>query len=468
MPAVMNASSQPTILLVEDTPSQAQVYMEYLRREPYRVVHVDTTAAALDAVERIRPQLVLLDLRLPDGDGMDVLSRIADRGIPMAVIVITATGSVGLAVEAMRRGAYDFLVKPFTGERLIVTARNALKRLDLERLVDSYREDLGRSHYHGFIGSSHAMQAVYRIIDSVAISKATVFITGESGSGKEVCAEAIHRQSPRREQPFIALNCAAIPRDLLESEIFGHVRGAFTGAVNDRPGAAKMADAGTLFLDEICELDLSLQTKLLRFIQTGAYQRVGAAHPEKADIRIVCATNRDPLKEVAEGRFREDLFYRLHVIPLNLPPLRERGGDVVEIARHFLGEYAREENKRFARFSPEAEAAIGSHEWPGNVRQLQNVVRNAVVLHDGEVVTRAMLPLPVEPAQVARIAETPARAASVTRLVKPLWRIEKDAIEEAVASCGGNIPNAAQLLGISPSTIYRKRLAWDDERKAAS
>ena len=452
-----------TILLVEDTPSLARVYAEYLKKEAYTVVPVETGAAALDAVADGAPRIVLLDLQLPDMHGMEVLRHIEAQGLPCAVVVITAHGSVNVAVEAMRHGAYDFLVKPFSAERLVITVRNAVERLRLAQLVDTYQKDLARTRYHGFIGSSLTMQAVYRIIDSAAASRATVFITGESGTGKEVCAEAIHRQSPRGDKPFVALNCGAIPKDLLESEIFGHMKGSFTGAVADREGAAARANGGTLFLDEICELEPNLQTKLLRFIQTGTFMPVGGTRLEKVDLRILCATNRDPLREVEEGRFREDLYYRLHVIPVHLPALREREDDVIEVARHYLAEYAREEGKAFQRFSAEAEQVLRLYHWPGNVRQLQNVVRNIVVLHDGDVVQPAMLPPPLAPHAAAGPLPTVVAAAAGPKPIRPLWQVEKDAIEDAIAACDGNIPRAAALLDISASTIYRKRLTWQAE-----
>ncbi len=491
----MAATETFRVLLVEDTPSLARVYVEYLRKAGLEVAHVETGAAALSAIAGSRPRVVLLDLQLPDMNGMDILRHIREEELPIGVIVVTAHGSINLAVEAMRWGAYDFVVKPFNADRLLVTVRNTVERMRLEQIVETYRDDLSREKYYGFIGSSLAMQAVYRIIDSAATSKATVFVIGESGTGKEVCAEAIHRRSPRGERPFIAINCGAIPKDLMESEIFGHVKGAFTGAVQDREGAASLADGGTLFLDEICEMELNLQTKLLRFLQTGTFQQVGGTHQEKVDIRIICATNRDPLHEVECGRFREDLYYRLHVIPIYLPPLRERDGDVVEIARHFLLVYAREEGKRFTRFDADAEARIRDYRWPGNVRQLQNVVRNIVVLHDGETVTADMLPPPLgqptagtaprraangpgmpdeaeespEPRHAGAngpAAAAPAGACPGTRpAIRPLWQVEKEAIEQAIESCEGNIPRAASLLGISASTIYRKRLAWEAESK---
>ncbi len=481
----MEGVHKPYVLLVEDTPSIARVYMEYLRKEPLEVEHVETGGAAVKAIEKRTPEGILLDLVLPDMDGLDILRDVVGKGLPTGVVVITAHGSVSNAVEAMRAGAFDFLVKPFTSERLLVTLQNALERQRLARIVETYKEDFGRDEYFGFTGASLPMQGVYRMIEAAAPSKATVFITGESGTGKKVCAQAIHQQSPRREKPFIALNCAAIPKDLIESEIFGHVKGAFTGAVADRRGAAAEADGGTLFLDEICEMDTGLQSKLLRFIQTGTFQRVGSTATEKVDARFICASNKDPLLEVEEGRFREDLYYRLHVIPINLPPLNERDEDVLLIARQFLREFSQEESKSFASFATETEAILASYGWPGNVRQLQNVVRNIVVLHDAEVVTNDMLPPPLDAEAARSGGQRPANGDGAPLAagaeaggagiaagdgtpdgIRPLWEVEKDTIERAIEICDGNIPKAAAHLGISASTIYRKRMAWQAEGQA--
>jgi len=449
--------------------------MEYLRDEPIDLVHVATGGEGFRELEEHRPEAILLDLVLPDISGLEILKRIHDQGLPVAVVVVTAHGSVNTAVEAMRLGAFDFIIKPFNAERLRVTLNNALEHRRLASIVEVYR-DTDRKEYCGFIGASLKMQAVYRIIDSVAESKATVFITGESGTGKEVCAEAIHSRSSRGKGPFIALNCGAIPKDLMESEVFGHAKGAFTGAVADREGAARRADGGTLFLDEICEMDPDLQTKLLRFVQTSSFQKVGGSEPENVDIRIVCATNRDPAAEVAAGRFREDLFYRLHVIPLALPRLCERDADVLAIARNFLIDYSAEEGKAFGRYSPEAEAVLSAYSWPGNIRQLQNVVRNMVVLNEGEEITVDMLPAPLDDL-VGAVPSVPPpdteKSVPVTGVgrddadksepeaIRRLIDVEREAIEDAIRICGGNVPKAAARLGVSASTLYRKRTAWE-------
>ncbi len=452
--------------------SLGTVYRGYLRGEPYAVSHVLDGVSAMTRIAHDPPDALLLDLQLPDMDGMDILRHVHEHRMPIAVVVITGHGSVDKAVDAMRYGAFDFAEKPLSQKRLIVTLRNAVEKIRMRHFVDQLTDDFRREHYQGFIGSSLRMQAVYRMIDSAAPSRATVFITGESGSGKEVCAEAIHHRSDRCDKPFIPINCAAIPRDLMESEIFGHVKGAFTGALRDRFGAAKQADGGTLFLDEIGEMSLDLQTKLLRFVQTGAFQPVGASALEQVDVRFICATNRDPLAEVAAGRFREDLFYRLHVIPIQLPALREREGDILELANSFLLRFAAEEGKQFKAFEPEVEAVFLAYAWPGNVRQLQNVVQNVMVLYDGERVTRDMLPPPldsIDPGGRARTADVPSRPAENAvggdpggNPIRPLKDLEREAIEYAIAYFKDNIPQAAAALGVSPSTIYRKRQTWDN------
>jgi len=472
---------KPNVLIVEDSHSIALLYREYLRNEPIQLTLVETGNEALEFIKNNQPQIMLLDLQLPDMDGMSILKYITDEKLSISVLVVTGHGTVNVAVDAMRNGAFDFIEKPFAPERLLITLRNALERQRLSALVDSYKEGF-RDNYHGFIGSSSVMRGVYHIIDSAAPSKATVFITGESGTGKELCAEAIHKESDRKNNAFVAINCAAIPRDLMESEIFGHVKGAFTGAHLTRQGAASTANGGTLFLDEICDMDLDLQTKFLRFIQTGSYQPVGSSELKKADIRFICATNKDPLKEVAAGRFREDLYYRLHVIPITLPALRKRDADVMMIARKFLLEYSEEEGKHFKDFTPQTEAVFLAYNWPGNVRQLQNVMRNIVVLNDNEWVTPEMLPPPLNGFNIHQIPPSnegvtmkPSLSSSnamafqrfTTVLpdsiesIRPLADIERAIIERAVSLCDGNIPKAAIHLGISASTIYRKKQNWD-------
>ncbi|WP_159651536.1 quorum-sensing sigma-54 dependent transcriptional regulator LuxO [Vibrio atypicus] len=447
------------LLMVEDTASVAALYRSYLTPLCIDINIVGTGRDAIESLNFRTPDLILLDLRLPDMTGMDVLYAVKKKNPDVPVVFMTAHGSIDTAVEAMRHGAQDFLIKPCEADRLRVTVNNALRKANKLKNEADYP---GNQGYQGFIGSSQTMQAVYRTIDSAASSKASIFITGESGTGKEVCAEAIHATSKRGDKPFIAINCAAIPKDLIESELFGHVKGAFTGAATDRQGAAELADGGTLFLDELCEMDLDLQTKLLRFIQTGTFQKVGSSKMKSVDVRFVCATNRDPWKEVEEGRFREDLYYRLYVIPLHLPPLRERGDDIIEIAYSLLGFMSKEEGKDFIRLSPQVVDRFASYEWPGNVRQLQNVLRNVVVLNNGKEIDLPMLPPPLnKPTENHIRIELPENDEPSVQDIFPLWVTEKRAIELAIKACDGNIPKAAGYLDVSPSTIYRKLQAWN-------
>ncbi|WP_299810788.1 sigma-54 dependent transcriptional regulator [uncultured Shewanella sp.] len=489
----MDITSSFTTLLVEDSMSLGALYTEYLRTEGARVTHVNHGIDALNELKRWQPDLLVLDIQLPDMSGMDILETVQQDHPDITVIMITAHGSIDLAVDAMRSGAFDFLVKPFDAKRLSITVRNALKQRQLVNLVAKYESCLPKPHYMGFIGESLAMQTVYKTIDCVASSKASAFIIGESGTGKEVCAHAIHNAGNRSDGPFVALNCASIPKDLIESEIFGHTKGAFTGAVANRDGAATRAHNGTLFLDEICEMDLELQSKLLRFIQTGVFQRVGGTKEEKVDVRFVSATNRMPWDEVKAGRFREDLFYRLHVIPIELPPLRMRGKDILLLASSLLKEYNKEEGKRFKGFSREAKQCLKSYQWPGNVRQLQNVIRQIVVLNDCESVELDMLPVQLTTASKSngKAADTELTSPSFldgmeqvtfskeaqyavkvadekSDEIVPLWKTEKLTIENAIERCDGNVPKAAALLDISASTIYRKRQTWDELENSLS
>ncbi|MGR2767879.1 quorum-sensing sigma-54 dependent transcriptional regulator LuxO [Photobacterium ganghwense] len=470
-------SKQRQVLMVEDTASVATLYKSYLNPLGVAVTIVGTGSDALAFIKDTVPDLILLDLRLPDMTGLEVLEAVKNDYPNVPVVIMTAHGSIDVAVEAMRYGAQDFLIKPCEADRLRVTVNQALKEEQRKSEGQTTSKQTG-AQYQGFIGNSLPMQAVYRVIESAASSKATVFITGESGTGKEVCAEAIHAASPRSDKPFVALNCAAIPKELIESELFGHVKGAFTGASTERQGAVEMANNGTLFLDELCEMDLDLQSKLLRFIQTGTYQKVGSSKTQSVDVRFVCATNRNPWLEVQEGRFREDLYYRLHVIPITLPPLRDRGEDVLEIAHALLALMSVEEGKNFSRFAPEVMELFRRYHWQGNVRELQNVIRNIVVLNSGEEVTLMMVPPPINNGGVNfasprnTVVSTPLDSDPVPSVgtsqivdksqVEPLWVVEKRAIQAAIDACDGNIPRAAGLLEVSPSTIYRKLQTWQE------
>jgi two-component system repressor protein LuxO len=395
---------------------------------------------ALAAFGSRRDAIVIADLATVGGP--EQIAALVRGELPL--IATSANGSLSTAVAAVRGGAIDFLAKPIGAKALI-------DRLDAT--VAGWRPTPAPApapspaprtgtDFAGFIGRSPPMRAVYEQIRRAAPSRAPVFITGESGTGKELCAEAIHAYSGRADRPFVAINCSAIPRDLMESEIFGHVRGAFTGATENRTGAAELADGGTLFLDEIAEMDVGLQAKLLRFLESGSLRRVGSAETRRVDVRIVCATNRNPQAEVEAGRFRADLFYRLHVLPIHLPALRDRREDIPRLAAFLLDRFAGEEG----RAAPACDAALIQQleqaRWPGNVRQLANTLRRMVVLGGGP--------------EVATAADTSAVAVAVL----PFWQAERTIIEAAIAAFAGNVAQAAAALEISPSTIYRKREAW--------
>lgn len=465
-PPPETAAPLPPILLVEDTPSLQMVYRSVLQAAGFNVITASTAADGLRQFQDSGALTVLLDLMLPDRDGLSVMREMLALRPAARMIVITANASINRAVEAMRSGAHDFLVKPFDEARLLSAIRNAGAVAQNAPKTGPRRRpspdpDIGEAV---FIGSSAAMKQVQDTIRSVAGSMATVFITGESGTGKELCALAVHAGSPRAEGPFIALNCGAIPQDLLESEVFGHMKGSFTGAISDKPGAAAAADGGTLFLDEICEMAPALQTKLLRFLQTSTVQPVGAVRPRKVNVRIVCATNRDPAEAVRRGEFREDLYYRLFVVPVHMPPLRERDDDVVEIAQAALERFSREEGRRFDGFDPEVLDLFRRHSWPGNVRQVLNVIRNIVVLNQGGRITLEMLPR-----SLARTEVTPPPVAPQVQTVgsgldmligHSMAAIERMVILETIARYQGSVPRAARVLDLSPSTIYRKLESW--------
>ena len=458
------ATVPPPLLLIEDTPSLQMVYRSVLQTAGHTVRAASNAAEGMRLYQDSGAVTVLLDLMLPDRDGLALMRDMLALRPEARVVVITANASINRAVEAMRAGAHDFLVKPFDETRLLAAVANAgavpraLPKPATKQAVTAEPEVAAEV----FIGSSPTMRRVQDTIRSVAGSMATVFITGESGTGKELCALAVHAGSPRANGPFIALNCGAIPQDLLESEVFGHMKGSFTGAISDKPGAAAAADGGTLFLDEICEMAPALQTKLLRFLQTSTVQPVGAVRPRKVNVRIVCATNRDPAEAVRSGAFREDLYYRLFVVPVHMPPLRDRGGDVVEIAEAALERFSREEGRRFDGFEPQVLDLFRRLSWPGNVRQVLNVIRNIVVLNAGGRVTLDMLPDSLY-REDSGADQTPGHEITGpmgSLIGRSMAEIERLVIEETIARNDGSVPKAARVLELSPSTIYRKLESW--------
>ncbi len=494
------------VLLVEDVIALAIQYRTLAAKLQVEVTTAGTVAQALRQVRAGPWHAALVDLNLPDGSGFEVMQALLRTHPGCAIVVITAEDSLDNAVRASEAGAFDFIEKPVEAERLLVTLRNALSASQLNQRIASL-ETTAPQHFEQFTGQSPQMQTVYRMIETVATSNASVCITGESGTGKELAALAIHARSPRKAKKLVPINCAAIPKELIESELFGHVKGAFTGASSDRLGAFMESDRGTLFLDEIAELDLSVQAKLLRVLQTGEVKRLGDDKTRIVDVRIVCASHRNLAERVRSGAFREDLFYRLFVVPIELPPLRSRGDDVMLIARELLTRYAREDGKQLASFSPEAVTALQAHSWPGNVRELVNVVRAVVAMHDGPVVEAHMLPAAVmakgqdtapitqtaaleempwftqplgnsQPAPLISAtapapltsrftAPSPAPSPAPTTLstyetsrVRPLADIEREAVDYALRAFGGNVSQAARALQMNPSTLYRKIQVW--------
>lgn len=443
------------ILLVEDTASMRTIYEAHLRRAGYRTLSAANAGEAMALFRQFTVSVVLLDLMLPDRDGIALLADLLDLRPATSVVVVAAERSVDRAVSAIRAGALDFLVKPVAEARLMEAVEAAHSAANLAHPPKSPQAHAPLAE---FIGISEPMRAVYAQIRAAARSVAPVCIWGESGTGKELAAATIHRLSARAHGPFITVDCGAIPPDRLESELFGHRRGAFSGAISDKPGAAELAEGGTLFLDEICELHPALQPKLLRFLQSGQIQPLGSDAPRRVNLRIISSFSGPPLEAVRTGRLREDLYYRLHVVPIRMPPLRERPEDIAPIAENFLRRYALLEGRSFERLSPPAQALLARHSWPGNVRELTNALRAATVMHDGEELQPEMLPAEM------RSAATPPHDPSAGALAgfeqMTLAKIERIAIEAALTRNAGSVPRAAHELGVAPSTLYRKLDGW--------
>ena len=475
---MLNSRSQhnTNILIIDDDPQLVTQYDDALKEYPCNIDIADSGEKAIACINATPPDLVILEINLNDRTGNRIFNKLIKIDSNPQIIVTNSKHSLSIATSVLRQGALDYIEKPISQRRLKDTVSEALSRQSINSALNRYQSRIYRGGYGSFIGESPAMRKIYLLIKSASTTKASVFITGESGTGKEVCAEMIHRLSQRSENRIVALNCAAIPKDLIESEVFGHVKGAFTGAVANRDGAASAAHDGTLFLDEIGEMNMDLQSKLLRFIQLQKFQKVGSTNLEEVDVRFISATNRDPIQQIREGLFREDLYYRLNVINVHLPPLRERGKDILLLANRFLMEYTKQENKQFEKFTPEAENLLLAYYWPGNIRELQNVILNIVVLQNGTRVLPSMLPpsllealdpkstfyqsIPKPIEHLDDCDDYNLESGSVTMTVNDiisLADIEHQAIEKAIALCDGNIVQAAKHLGVSPSTLYRKR-----------
>jgi DNA-binding NtrC family response regulator len=450
------------ILIVDDESNARAALSEILREEGYATETAADGFKALGKLDEFGPDVILTDLKMPGLDGIAFMekARVASPGT--VFVVMTAFGTISSAVEAMKKGAENYLLKPLDPEALGAVVDRAMEKARLvqeaQKLRDRLRERNAFSHV---VSSDPKMEAVLQLVAQVGPSKASVLITGESGTGKELIAEAIHLASPRARAPFVRLHCAALSESLLESELFGHERGAFTGAVGRREGRFKQADGGTLFLDEIGEISAAVQVKLLRFLQEKTFERVGGNETLKVDVRVIAATNRDLGAEIKRGTFREDLFYRLNVVTVELPPLRERRGDVPALASFFLRRYAAENGKMLDTFADDALETLLDYRWPGNVRELENVVERAVVLCDGPRIERKHLPASVVPSE-DRGGPPPIPGTTIAEL-------EKYAILKTLEACGGSTSKAATVLGVSPRKIQYKLHeygnAQDEEEK---
>ncbi len=448
------------ILVVDDDPAIRELVREFLAELEVEIGEAETVEEATAAVEAARPDLVLLDMWLPDGDGLDVLASIRGEG-DLPVVVITADSSSSRTIRAMQAGAYDYLVKPLEPETVLHTVRRALEHRRLSSEVRELQDQLQQGDARErIVGSSAAMQSVYKLIGRVAASEAAVLITGETGTGKELVAETIHQNSRRRAGALVRVNCAALPEALLESELFGHEKGAFTGAVSRRKGRFELADGGTIFLDEVGELSPGTQKKLLRVLQFGEFERVGGQVTVSTDVRLIAATNRDLEQDVPEGRFREDLYYRLNVIRIELPPLRERREDIPALVAHFLDKYRGGSGSQPTKISERAMQAVLSESWPGNVRQLENTIQRAVVLSGGRVILPEHLDLAHAAPQGGGGGPVGLDVAALVREAVPLKQVladvEKAMIVEALQQAEGNRSEAARNLHVYRRLLYQK------------
>jgi two-component system response regulator HydG len=447
--ANVKGDTKARVLIVDDEASARSGLEKLLRHEGYTVNTAPDGPSALSAFAEVVPQVVVTDLKMPGMDGLELLKRLKDmdRGLP--VVVVTAFGDVASAVAAMRAGADDYLTKPVDFDALVFAIERSLERSELRAEADMLRRQVRERDgdgFEGLLGSSPAMQKVYRVANQVASARATVLITGESGTGKGELAKAVHLKSPRAKGPFVSVHCASLAESLLESELFGHERGSFTGADRKRIGRFEQAHGGTLFLDEVGEIPLATQVKLLRVLQERVFERVGGNETIAVDARLVAATNKDLAAEVREGRFREDLYYRLNVVHIDMPPLRVRDNDVWMLANHFLRRFAADNHKRIDGFSDRARAKIIAHRWPGNVRELENAIERAVVLCETSKIDEEDLPIDVAPLPKGAVRIPGATMAE----------IERYAILSTLEACNGSTTRAAEMLDISVRTIqYR-------------
>ncbi|MGI8556650.1 MAG: sigma-54-dependent transcriptional regulator [Pyrinomonadaceae bacterium] len=449
--------NQSNILIVEDEELMRSILRQLLNSANYRVFTADSAETALEIFAAEEIALTLTDIKMARMDGLELLDRIKTIDDESLVIIMTAFSSVDSAIAALRKGAYDYITKPFVNEDLLQTVKNAIRQRELFRENRSLRRELDKqSGFAEIIGTSTALQTVFRLVEKVSATNANILIQGESGTGKELVARAIHRYSGRAAKPLVAINCGALPETLLESELFGHTKGAFTDAKTDKQGLFRSAEGGTLFLDEIGEISQSLQVKLLRALQEHEIMPVGAGAAVKFDARIIAATNRNLEEEVSKGAFREDLFYRLNVIEIHLPPLRERREDVPLLAKHFAARIAREQNTAEKQISKEAMSVLVNYNWQGNVRELQNAVERAFILSNAEIDLESL------PPRIRQSASSNFEMRDPDGLHPPLEEVERRYIMEILQTVNQDKTLAAEILGIDLSTLYRKLKRYDE------
>jgi two-component system response regulator AtoC len=445
-----------TILVADDDAVARDLLVEALRKEGYQVEAVAGGAQAIERGRQKRFDVVLTDIRMGSVDGLEVLREFKQLSPDTPIVLLTAFGSMEGAIEAIKQGAYDYLAKPFKKEEIKLVVRRSLDHGRLVRENARFREELGeRQELSPLVGSSPLMLEVYKLVARVSTGKSTVLLEGESGTGKELIARAVHANSPRRERLFVPVNCAALPDTLLETELFGHEKGAFTGAAGVKQGLFETAHEGTIFLDEIGDMGLSLQVKLLRVIQEQEVRRVGGTGSIKVDVRIVAATNRDLASLVKEGRFREDLFYRLNVVRIGLPPLRERRGDIPMLAHHFLQKFSGGTTSQITGFVPDALSLLQRYHWPGNVRELENAIERAVSLSHGPLVLPDDLPDTIRNAGAMSCDDTVGKGSGKEDALLTLDEVQKRHLMRVLRETGGNKARAAKILGIDRRTLYR-------------
>ncbi len=448
------SESKGLILVVDDDREMRLLLVDLLEEEGYHCESVNSAEAAIALIEVKTYDLLISDLRMTGLSGLDLLKQARLQRADQAMMIITAFGTVATAIEAMKQGAYDYLIKPFKREHLLLVVKKAFERIHLQQELLRLRQVVSKQYqFSNIIGKSKAMETVFQLINRVSESTVNIAVTGESGTGKEIVAKAIHYNSPRKNHPFMAIDCASIPEMLLESELFGHVRGAFTDAKADKKGLFEVAHGGTLFLDEIGEMPLSLQPKLLRVIQEKRVRRVGATHTLPVDIRIISATNRDLLEAVKEKQFRDDLYYRLNVLQIDLPPLRKRRDDIPLLANHFLKKYAAEQNKILEGFSESALNILIKYTWPGNVRELENAIERAVTLALARKKTVSSEDFP--PAMTGGREDQLLLDENLDKLAS-LETMQQEYVVRVLQAVGGNKAKAAQILQIDRKTLYRK------------